>query len=123
MDPTATSDVLTRVLTALRWIARIAGVVSSGVMVIMLIGSATMPTVSEAVGLAFFPLGVSAGMLWAWRDEIRGGLLTALSLAGFFVWMFTRDGKLAPGPYFVLFSSPGLVLLACGLVARLRRRS
>ena len=92
-------------------------------MAAMLFGGASLPTPVEAVGLAFFPFGVSAGMLWAWRNEIRGGLLTAFSLAGFFVWLFARDGKLEPGPYFLLFSSPGLVLLACGLVERLRRRS
>lgn len=122
MNSIAVTPVSSIPLVVVRWIARAASVASIGLLAAFAFGEPGVPTLSESVALAMFPVGVAAGMIWAWWDELRGGLVTALCLAGFYVWLFARDGKVAHGPYFVLFAAPGLVLLACGLIEWLRRR-
>lgn len=107
-------------LVGLRWFARAASVVSIGLLAAFAFGGGEtgLPTAKEWFALALFPAGVVAGMVLAWWKELPGGFLTAASLAGFYTVMFAQRGVVPGGPYFVLFSLPGLLLLVCGLIDR-----
>ncbi|XVJ59878.1 MAG: hypothetical protein HEQ23_10930 [Tepidisphaera sp.] len=111
------------VLVGLRWVARAASVVSIGLLAAFAFGGGEpgLPTAKEWVALAFFPVGVVAGMVLAWWKEVPGGLVTAASLAAFYGVMYAERGAVPGGPFFVLFSLPGLVLLVCGLLDRRAR--
>ena len=116
MAPAAAFHVRLRPLIALRWLARAASLVSIALMLAMATDHAAWPTPRQWVLLACFPCGVVLGMLVAWRREILGGLVALSSLIAFHALLAT-DGKLfSAGPWFVVFASPALVLLVCGII-------
>lgn len=105
-----------------RWMARIWAAASLLLLSAFVFGDAersgNWPTVTEWVGLAFFPIGISVGMLIAFWRELWGGAITVLSLAGFYAWFFAASGRLNCGPWFVLFAAPGFLFLLAGLLHR-----
>jgi hypothetical protein len=107
-------------VVVLRWAARIGSVPTLWLLTLFLFGGLEpgLPTLKEAVAMAFFPFGVMAGMVWGWRNELVGGLISVISLAVFYVVMVTLGGRFPGGPYFLIFASPGFAFLACGLLAR-----
>lgn len=109
-------------LLTMRWLARGASVVSIGLLAMMAFGEPGVPTLREAAALALFPVGVATGMIWAWWNELRGGVLAVLSLVAFYGVMLLLRGEIPGGPYFLLFTSPAFLFVLCGLRARLRGR-
>ncbi len=73
------------------------------------------PTAMEWLGLAFFPGGVMVGLIIAWWRELPGGILSILSLIGFYVWHVIESGRLAAGPFFVLLTTPALLFVVAAL--------
>jgi len=106
----------------LRWVARAASLASLSLLAMFATSGGAAPTASEWLMLAFFPIGVAVGMLVAWRSEIIGGAIAAASLGAFYA-IVSLDGARPPmGPWFVVFASPALALLACGVMTRVARR-
>lgn len=105
--------------TVLSWTARVWGIASALLLLAFAFGGLEhiRLTASEAVGFLLFPLGVIAGFAIAWRRELAGGLVTAVSLALFYLWMFARSGRIPAGPYFLLFAAPGILHIASALLA------
>lgn len=106
----------------LRWIARVWGLASALLLLTFAFGGREHLrfTAAEFMGFMLFPIGVIAGFVVAWRRELAGGLITAGSLALFYVWQVVRVGQWAAGPYFLLFAAPGFLHIANGLL-RMRR--
>ena len=102
----------------LSWVARIGSVISLALLIAFVVGSGGFPTMTEDVALGFFPLGVAVGFIIAWRREVLGGAITVLSFVAFYLWMFVLDARLPHGPYFLLFSAPGFLFLALGLLEK-----
>lgn len=102
----------------LRWLARLTSVASIGLLLQFLFGEPGMPTLAEAVLMAFFPFGVMAGMVLGWWKELWGGLLAVGSLGIFYVLIMVQRGPIPLGPYFALFSMPGFLFLASGIASR-----
>lgn len=102
----------------LRWVARLGSIASLAMLLAFAFGEPGRPSPSEWLGIALFPIGVSLGMVAGWWREGLGGLVTLLSLAGFYGWMFAFRHGMPVGPYFLLFSSPGLLFLACAALRR-----
>jgi len=104
----------------LRWVARFWAVASLLLLSAFVFGDAERsgpgPTTAQWVGIAFFPIGISVGMLVAFWKELWGGGMTILSLAGFYVWHFAESGRLNCGPWFVVFAAPGFLFLLAGLL-------
>lgn len=102
----------------LRWVARLGSIASLGMLAMFAFGEQGRPSPSEWFGIALFPIGVSVGMLLGWWREWLGGLVTLLSLAAFYGWMFVFRNGIPIGPYFVMFSIPGLLFLVCAALRR-----
>ena len=102
----------------LRLVARAASLLSLGMLVLFAFSGGNWPTPFEWLMIAFFPVGVAVGMVLAWRREVVGGAVTIASLVGFYVIAWSADASRPLGPWFVVFASPGLALLGCGLLQR-----
>jgi hypothetical protein len=97
----------------LRWAARGGSLVSLGLLALF-VGSGG-PTWRDLgtgwtwLGLLFFPIGVAAGLLVAWRRERGGALIAVLSVAAFYAWHWATRGTLPRGAAFLLFASPAVL--------------
>jgi hypothetical protein len=105
-------------IRVLRVLARAASLVSLWLLSLFAFSGGNWPTAGEWLLIAFFPVGVAVGTLLAWHREVLGGAVAAASLVAFHVILLTAEGKPSPGPWFVVFASPALALLVCGLVTR-----
>lgn len=118
----------TKWLTYTRWLARTWGLLSIGFTLLIFIGetfSATTPSAPTGVEwlmLLFFPVGVLVGLVLSWRWELLGGLLTAVSIAAFYLTEFLATGNWAGGPWFLLVAFPGFLFLLLGIVTRDERQ-
>lgn len=71
----------------------------------------------EYIGLLFFPVGVAVGFIFGWKNELLGGVISIASLACFyFVYGLALTGKMPRGVWFVIFTIPGFLFLAYGLL-------
>ena len=94
-----------------RWTARFWSMATIGFVVAFIIGEGLNPSsLHEWIGLAFFPLGISVGMIVAWRYEGAGGIITVASLLAFYVVSLVSTGHL-PGWGFPVFAAPGFLFL------------
>lgn len=107
-----------RVVQFLRWVARLGSLASLAMLTAFAFSESGPPSPSEWFGIALFPIGVSVGMLLGWWREGLGGVVTLLSLAAFYGWMLVFRNGMPIGPYFVMFSIPGLLFLVCAALRR-----
>ncbi len=107
-----------RPLFILRWTARLWGIASALLLCAFAFGGQEHLrfTAVEALGFLFFPVGIVVGFVVAWRRELLGGLITVVSLMVFGVYLFVRSGQVL-GPWFFLFAGPGVLHIACALLA------
>ena len=102
----------------LRWTARVWSVVSIGLLLGFLVGEGLNPSgMHEWIGLLFFPLGISLGMLLAWRNERLGGTITVVSLFVFYVVHLTTAGTFPAGFAWLAFAAPGFLFLLSSRVS------
>ena len=112
-----------RMSLLLTWLARLSSVAVAlfiGAFVVgeMVNGVGKPPSASEWLGLAFFPVGLLFGLAIGWWKELPGGLITMLSLAGFYIWNYSRSGSWPSGPWIPLLSAPGLVFIFAALTRK-----
>lgn len=114
-------------ITVLRWIARIWTVISLAFLAVMLIGelwgtinagTVIWPTISEWIGMLFFPIGIIVGLALVWKKELLGSIITLGSFVIFYVYIFILSGILPRGPYFALVALPGLLFLIVWLLQK-----
>ena len=110
-------------LTILRWTARVTSLLSTGVLLLFLIGEGDwteVPQITpmEWISVTLFPLGVIVGMMIAWWKEGTGAVIGLLALAGFYLWNVAAYGSPPRGRYFLLFSLPLFLFAAYGLLVR-----
>lgn len=109
-------------LIGLEWMARTASVASITFLVMIFLGEAFHPSQissHEWAGLIFFPIGVIAGMIIAWRNEALGGFVTVASLVGFyFVYGYLLRNHIG-GWFFLAFAAPGFLFLFHWLLCRI----
>src|SRR5215203_2786257 len=103
-----------RLESILRWTARSWGIASTLLLLAFTFGGRENLrfTTSTAFAFLFFPVGVVAGFVVAWRRELAGGLITVGSLTLFYLYQFVWGGGRSAGPFFVLFAAPGFIHLA-----------
>lgn len=104
---------------AFRWIARIWSVASIALILAFIVGERSLPSnAREWIGFVFFPFGISAGMILAWRNELAGGALTVASLVVFYLVQRAMAGVFPQGWAWLVFAAPGFLFLATWLLAR-----
>jgi hypothetical protein len=110
-------------LIGLEWIARGASLASITLLVMIFLGEAFHPSqisFQEWAGLIFFPIGVVAGMIIAWRKEAVGAFVTVASLVGFYlVYGYLLRNHIG-GWFFLVFAAPGFLFLFHWLLSRYR---
>lgn len=113
---------LSRCSDWLLWAGRLGAAASLSLLgwfvVAHLIEGSLNPNVQEALGLLLFPGCVMLGLLLALWRPMLGGVLVITALAGFYLWNLVESGRFPTGPYFLLFSLPGLLLFLVGLQRR-----
>lgn len=102
----------------LRWTARVWSIVSVGLLLGFIVGEGANPSgTREWIGLLFFPIGISLGMLWAWRNERLGGTITVVSLLLFYIVHLTTAGSFPAGFAWLAFAAPGFLFLLSSRVS------
>ena len=105
-----------------RWIARVsAGIAAALILLIFIVEGFTggfepllhMSVRETLMVVAFVALWL--GLLLGWKRELYGGLLTICGVAAFFLVDYLFTGTLPRLPYPLIFASPGLLFLFCGL--------
>jgi hypothetical protein len=115
------------IAAVISWSARILSVISIGILLLFFIGEAGFGrpvrlTAQEWIGLLFFPLGVAVGMVVGWRWEgVRAGIAVG-SLVAFYMLNLVASGNLPSGPFFVLFTLPGILFGVSWMLGRKWRR-
>jgi hypothetical protein len=107
----------------IRWVARVLSVLSVGILLLFFIGEADFSqpvrlTPQEWTGVLLFPAGVVVGMIVAWRREGIGSGIAVGSLLAFYVLDLVTTGTFPSGPFFLLFTSPGILFGVCWLLNR-----
>ena len=107
----------------LRWIARIGGLVSVGLVAALFIRERIDPLqmpVGDLIVLRCLPALVAIGLLAGWRREFAGG---ALAVGGWIAFLGAHRflfGTFPKGWVFTALAAPGFLLLFNGVLARLR---
>ncbi len=112
--------------TALRWLAR-----GLSALVVILIAGVFVANGSNVIKIIYstrgqflwFPIGVLAGFLLAWRWELAGGLVSLASLGLFYAGEVVLWNKWPRGPYFLLCALPAAFFVASWIVGRHRRET
>ena len=87
------------IVTLIRWIARVIGTLYAAVMLLFVIasifnpGTGGSPSFWAWFGILLMPIGVSIGMILAWKWELLGGLITLLCLLGCHLFMKIQGGR------------------------------
>lgn len=108
-----------RWVLALRWTARVWSVASVGLVLAFIVGEGFNPSgPNEWLGVLFFPVGISVGMILAWWKEGLGGSITVGSLLAFYVVHLTTAGTLPKGWAWLAFAAPGFLFLLLSHASR-----
>jgi hypothetical protein len=107
-------------LYSLRWFARVCSVASIALILLFFIGEGFNPTkvaAKEWVGFLFFPVGIVAGMIIAWWHEGIGGIISVISLLGFYlIYGLLVNNRLWQGGVFIVFALPGILFFIYWLI-------
>lgn len=108
-------------LAVIELLARVGSVASITLLVLLFWGEALNPSeISRAqwIGLIFFPIGITIGMVMAWWKEGPGSFVTVGSLAAFYlVYGYVFRNHIG-GWAFIMFASPGFLFLLHWLLRR-----
>lgn len=107
---------------ALKWSARVLSILVLILLAQFAFSGGKAPTTNEIAALAFFPVGMSIGLIIAWWREGLGALISLASLAAFYAWLFFVRGDVPRGPYFLLFTLPAFLFVGCWLSSRISKK-
>ena len=113
-----------------RWIARVSSGLAATLILLIFIGEGLTEgfepllhlSVRETVMMVAF-VAVWLGLLLGWKWELYGGLLTACGVAAFYLLDYLFSGTFPRVPFFLIFASPSLLFLYCGLQTRKKLRA
>ncbi len=110
-----------KIVSVVRWIARISAGVMAAMILLIFVGEALADGFEPLLHLTVRELGmmiaffaVWLGLLLGWKWELYGGLLTICGVATFYLLDYLFSGTLPRGPYFLIFAAPSLLLTYCG---------
>ncbi len=104
----------------LRIAARAASIVCLAIILLFFLGqdfALGSLSITEWIGFAFFPAGVLFGLVLAWREELIGGTITLISVAGFYlVYGWLLNATFRQGWAFLPFILPGILFAMYGYI-------
>ncbi len=108
----------------LRWTARTLSAVSIGTILLFIFGEDTLDLSGvaweELGALLLFPLGLLAGLILGWQEEVKGGALAVGSIAAFYlIYGLVLSGSIRQGWWFLIFAIPGFLFLLYGVISTL----
>jgi hypothetical protein len=113
-------------LVLLRWTTRIFSAFCMGLLLFFIasIGANFLYIDwKDLVVLLLFLLAFFGGLAWAWKDELKGGALAVLGVAGFyFVYGLPLEPSLRLAVWTLMFSLPGFLFLLYGVISTLSQR-
>lgn len=108
------------------WAARALSIATTGVLMLFLFGEKfefSKITGKQWVGLLFFPLGITVGLVIAWWKEGLGGAINVGSLAAFYlIYGLLLNEKLGQVWPFAVFAIPGVLFLISWMLSRSHTR-
>jgi len=108
-----------------RWAGRILAGLAAGLILFIFIGEGIadgfapylqMTTRETLMMVAFAVMWL--GLVLSWKWELTGALLSIGGAVAFYLLDYLFSGTFPRGPYFLIFSSPSLLFLYCGLRSR-----
>lgn len=117
-----TNNNRSKTVRVVRWIARISSGFTAALILLIFIGEALVEgfepilhlSIRETTMMITF-IAVWLGLLLGWKWELYGGLLTVCGITAFYLLDYLFSGTLPRGPFFLIFASPSLLFLYCGL--------
>ena len=114
-----------KTLQVIRWIARISSGFAAALILLIFIGEGLTEgfepllhmSVRETLMMVAF-ISLWLGLLLGWKWELYGGLLTACGVVAFYLVAYLFSGTLPRVPFLLIFASPSLLFLYCGLQTR-----
>ncbi len=106
---------------SIRVIARVWSLASIGFLLLFLVGEGVnffKLTSVELVEFILFPVGVTIGMVLAWKWEKCGGLLTIFSIIGFYAFHRLASGSFPRGWIMFAVAIPGVLFLISSFVRK-----
>ncbi|MBN1332705.1 MAG: hypothetical protein JW971_02990 [Synergistales bacterium] len=103
----------------IRLTARVLSVASISILLMILLNKGNYPRSAslEDLGLFLcFPVGICLGMIFSWKMEGLGGIITVVSLALFYSLHSHLWGTYPEGELYILFSSPGFLFILSALM-------
>lgn len=106
-------------VSVVRWTARLWSLASVALVLGFIVGEGLNPSGrNEWLGFLFFPFGICAGMILAWRREAAGGMVTVGCLGAFYVLRFATAGVFPQGWAWLAFAAPGFLFLLAWFLSR-----
>ena len=114
-----------KTVPVVRWIARVSSGFAAALILLIFIGDGLAEgfepvlhlTGREGAMMVAF-VAVWLGLLLGWKWEFYGGLLSVCGVVAFYLADYLFSGTFPGGPFILIFASPGLLFLYCGLRAR-----
>jgi hypothetical protein len=120
------TDVEKRNKETIKWIARIWSILSLAFLLLFfgasIIGSIGKDTFvfKDVFQFVFFPIGLTIGLILAWKREGLGGIIAIGSIVGFHLQMLVKHGN----PDFVLLidllAAPGILFILYWILSKKR---
>ena len=108
----------------IKWIARIWSILSLAFLLLFFGGSIFSSgeddtfAIKDIFQFVFFPIGLSIGLILAWKWEGLGGIIAIASIIGFHLQMFIKNGEIYFTLIIELLAVPGILFILYWLLSR-----
>ena len=110
-------------MTAIRWIARIIGLLLVGLVLLIMVGEGFNPLAlnRNESGMTGAFLVALVGMLLLWRWEGIGGIVALAGMVAFYAVNYAASGRFPSGWVFPVCFLPGILSLTSWSLHRVKR--
>jgi hypothetical protein len=120
------TDVKKRNKETIKWIARIWSILSLAFILLFFGASITSSIGKETFvfkdvfQFVFFPIGLTIGLILAWKWEGLGGIIAIGSIIGFHLQMLIKNGNPDFNLFIELLAAPGILFILYWILSRKR---
>ena len=120
------TDVEKRNKETIKWIARIWSILSLAFLLLFFAtsifssGGDDTFAFKDMLQFVFFPIGLTIGLILAWKWEGLGGIIAISSIIGFHLQMLVKHGNLDFSLIIELLAAPGIMFILYWILSRKR---